>query len=187
MVIISHRVDGTIGPNGKPITPYSDAFETYYAHLGKVFVKWGQEVRRGDLIGSPDHLGYPKLLLKIYNNWENPDNWGPNHSRMVDRDEFTQTEKNTVSMKQKYENQYQIIKNLYTAIGVSEYDWSIRSHNKNRRWDAIARWSLVEHMRYLECLYETEPEKFTGLSSDNFYLKRDEFYKNQSLVLTIPF
>jgi hypothetical protein len=163
-------------------------FVTMYAHLGQLFVKMGQQVRRGDPIGDQHVNGVPKLLLKIRSNWESPDNWGPNHGLMVNRNILAPTKFVEIDkMDQKWRKQNQIIKDLYKIIGVPHIDWYQYTHNPSRRWDAVARWSLVEHMRYIECLYKTEPEKFSGLSSEKFNLKRNEFYGNQPLVLTIPF
>jgi hypothetical protein len=188
MVYIAHGVDRTKGDDGEPKTNFGITFVTLYAHLGKIFVKMGQQVRRGDPIGRPDEVGYPKLLLKVKSNWESPDNWGPNHSLMEKRDELAPTNFVDIdTMGQKRQKQNQIIKGLYEVIGVPYIDWYQYTHNPRRRFDAVARWSLIEHRRYLECLYKTEPDKFSGLSSENFNLKSDEFYGNQPLVLSIPF
>ena len=127
-------------------------------------------------------------MLKVHGNWESPDNWGPNHSLMVKPMELPERETfNPDLMQQMRTKRFNIIKALYDSIDVQTLDWYQRTHNPKRRWDAVAKWSLVEHMRYLECLYENEPDRFKGMSPEEFSNKRDEFYKNQPLVLTIPF
>ena len=47
-------------------------------------------------------------------------------------------------------------------------------------------WSLIEQFRYLEHLYRTHPEYFTG-TPDQINSIRKEFYDNQPIVLTLPF
>jgi hypothetical protein len=85
------------------------------------------------------------------------------------------------------DTQFSIIQKLYASIDVQIVEWYQRMHNPNRRGTAKARWSLVENMRYIECMYDREPDRFRGLTTDEFNKKREEFYKNQPLVLTIPF
>jgi hypothetical protein len=127
-------------------------------------------------------------MIKVRGNWENPDNWGPNHGLMVNRKELPESESYSAGlMRQMLDTQFSIIQELYTSIDVQIVEWYQRMHNPNRRGTAKARWSLVENMRYIECMYDREPDRFRGLTTDEFNKKREEFYKNQPLVLTIPF
>jgi hypothetical protein len=167
---------------------HGDNIVTDYRHLENLYVESSDPIKRGDPIGHADYGNIPKLLLKVNFNFENPDNWGPNHGLMVKREELSEVETyNTDQTWKMLFNQRDIIRDLYQSIGVHMSEWLVWKHNPGRRWDAVARWSLVEHMRYLECLYKTEPQKFKGMSSENFQMKRDQFYKNQPLVLTKPF
>ena len=161
---------------------------TLYAHLDRLYVESGQQVRRGDPIGNPDFASIPKLMLKVHDNWENPDNWGPNHGLMVNRKDLLKRESYSTSvMRQMLDTQFSIIQKFYASIDVQIVEWYQRIHNPSRRGTAKARWSLVEHMRYLECLYNREPERFKGINLEEFNKKKEEFYKNQPVVLTLPF
>lgn len=165
---------------------HGGTISTMYAHLGKLYVSEGQTVSRGDRIGDPESAGKPKLMISVRYNWENPDDWGPNHSLMADKDSYKETpDRSDISPLHKLKKQYEIIEFLYKKINVPKQEWLYRKHNPYRRFGAVARWSLVNHMRYLRCQMETEPEKFT-IDFQTFLKNEQEFYEHQPVILTTP-
>lgn len=181
-----HRIEdlntGRLG--GKMVRIFHDPpiFQSWYAHLqDELYIKLGDRVKAGDPIGkSIAHQGgRPKLMFKVSTNYENPDNWGPGHGCMTDVSSIP------TDPHEKYWKQKNIIEELYWSIGIPTKEWELRTHNPGRRSGAIAYWSLVEHMRYLECIFKENPEKIGD--SAKFREKADLFYKNQPIVIRFPF
>ena len=48
-------------------------------------------------------------------------------------------------------------------------------------------WDLAEHFKYLETLYEINPNLFPSISRDHYKAIKKEFYDNQPIILTLPF
>jgi hypothetical protein len=47
-------------------------------------------------------------------------------------------------------------------------------------------WDAIETMRYCIELYDARPQLFPKLSQERFEQLRDEFYRNQPVILTLP-
>ena len=171
------------------------AFVTFYAHLDETYfgdkklTKQGTEIKRGTPIGNVcEHMGYAKLLLSrggvAYSSigrWMDPDNHGENHSYMNYWDGRNLEINN---MREKEHKQEEVFKKLQNAI-VDEHKGHIqevykRTHGRRVMWD------IVEHFKYLETLYEINPNLFPSISSDHYKTIKNEFYANQPIILTLP-
>jgi len=55
--IVVHA-DATLSGYGRlVIVDHGGAYQTYYAHLSRIFVRVGQEIRRGELVGAVGSTG----------------------------------------------------------------------------------------------------------------------------------
>ncbi|NIQ39592.1 MAG: peptidoglycan DD-metalloendopeptidase family protein [Proteobacteria bacterium] len=162
---------------------------SYYAHLGSAVVQEGQEVNRGDPIGYvkryrglevKESLRFAKLMLFHDDSWVDPDNYGLNHGYMTYQSDHQGIgEFSGIEMDKRCRNQLAIHNELSKLSGIETFHW----HKKESR----CSWSRVERFRFLECLYETNPELFPNLSKNEFQTKKKEFYDNQPIIMTLPF
>lgn len=165
-----------------------------YCHLDKVFVKNGQEVRRGELIGNvTEHNRYAKLVFNeglggTLANCIDPDNYGRNHSFMeywdgsIDLEIRNQTERwrKQTDINNKFKESF-VEKKKPELLDLLE----LRFHNKGYK-EKMCIWTIVEQFRYLEELYKVNPGLFPNLSKDQFESMKKEFYANQPIILTLP-
>ena len=159
---------------------------SYYAHLNKVYVKFGKHVKRGDPIGNvTEHSRYAKLMLKIGSRVD-PDNYGINHSYMrykADMDEtFNEIPMDEIEKKRQY--QWEIFYQFFEQMNYDS-NYLLKMHKESGH--GAANWSTLEYFKYLSTLYEVKPDLFPELSEEKVQSMKKEFYDNQPIVLTLPF
>ncbi len=161
-------------------------YTTYYAHLSKVYVKDGQKLNRGAPIGKLlEHHRYAKLTL---GHVEDPDNYGIGHTYMdyAANVDIIDAEPNLKPDYSKLIKQSKIAYSLEEKlIYREELKLTKRFHgSKTRR--SSAPWSHVDVFKYLESLYSINPSLFLDFSQSGFTAMKTEFYKNQPIILTLP-
>ncbi len=163
-------------------------FFSYYAHLGSLLVRARQRVNRGDRIGEvkryrgmevKKYRRFSKFML-FHDSWVDPDNYGPNHSYMTYQSDTQEIRECSASeMEKRCKNQWDIHNELSNLSGIETSHWHKIENN--------CSWSRIERFRYIECLYETNPELFPDLSKSKFQSMKKAFYDNQPIILTLPF
>jgi len=172
------------------ISKYHIIFISYYTHLDNVFVKPFQSLGRGDKIGIfPSWSKYVQLMFHSREVWIDPDNYGLNHSYMeyanavLDVDEELMINPELVELR--YIRQKQIRKKFDRLRINPEYN-CLRNKYHVKNGNRLCHWSNLVKFRYLDFLYEKKPELFTSLSLDEYQAIKEEFYKNQPIILTLP-
>jgi hypothetical protein len=178
MVYISHP---TAGPN------LADwVIITMYAHIYKPNLDVGQKVERGEKIADVMYPNHAKLMLKRWQYFVDPDNYGQNQSYMDYWDGKTGLEiENTRERCLKQEQIYWEIRGkanpkLYAELR-NHFPKSHRNDGKHKHL-----WDFVEMFRYIEELYRIRPHFFPGLEQEEFNKLKNEFYANQPIILTLP-
>ena len=165
------------------------AFKSSYDTLGKLYVKIGDKVRRGQLLAEVNYRyqTYAKLKFQRHNNWIDPDNYGVNHGYMNYWDEKTNFEVSDIA--EKSFQQRKIISNiaeyLSPALNLNITTLLKKQHREFQK-NRACFWDDVEIMRYLDELYRARPQYFQSLPQDKFFEMKKEFYGNQPIILTLP-
>ena len=171
-----------------------DGLHSEYAHLGEVYVKSGQKIKRGDPIGNvpSKYTQIAKLMfsmpLRQRRNWVDPDNYGKNHSYRDYWDGSTDLE--ITNSYEKLLKQKDIVMNFQGSChekfrGGIDDDLYFKKHRGEDQVDTCF-WSDVEKFRYLKTLYKINPELFPSISRDHYKAIKNEFYANQPIILTFP-
>jgi hypothetical protein len=163
---------------------------SYYCHLKKPEVKFGQKISRGERLGFTDERwNCPRLLLLTgygsYGTASDPNNFGINYGFMTYWDGATDLEISKEEQNKKYEAQVDILNKIAEMVeGPEKYDL-LRKKHKGK--DQLYQWTSIEKFRYIEYLIQNKPETFPSLTKEQFEEMRKEFYSNQPIVLTLPF
>lgn len=172
------------------IVTHGREYYSCYYHLQQLDVKFADKVERGQRIGSPDERWNIARLLFMEEgrgNAMDPDNFGTNHSFMTYWDGVTDLDIGKEEQDKRLENQKQL---LYKLAGlysdpIPEYTLLRKKHTSKD--GTLFNWSTIEKFRYIEYLHQNNPETFTSLTKEKFEEIRKEFYRNQPIVLTLPF
>lgn len=158
-------------------------FISYYYHLKKPEVKFGQIINRGERLGFPDERwNVPRLLfLTECETLADPDNYGVNHSFMTYWDGVTDLDVSEEAQNKRLETQKEIQNKIAGLYSGSEKYTLLRKRRQR------SKWGLIENFRYVEYLFKKEPQSFTSLTKEQFEDMRKEFYNNQPIILTLPF
>jgi len=169
------------------ITHGRDYLSCYY-HLQQLDVKFADKVERGQRIGFPDERwNIARLLFKEgLGNPMDPDNFGTNHSFMTYWDGVTDLDIAKEEQDKRLERQKQLLDKLAGAYSGPEEYTLLRKKHKSKD-GTIFNWSTIEKFRYIEYLHQNNPETFASLTKERFKEIRKEFYRNQPIVLTLPF
>lgn len=202
------RLGGFMVTVSHPINSYREGnvmrwgnFKTYYAHLDNyVLVDWGQKLERGTPIGTTTtYSNCAKMMFQEGNNWTNPDRYGPGMGYMVYSKDFDSSNdpaiKDLTDIELKDYNKHVIElvgkqNVMITRIEERKKDYGevfVSDNYHIKRGRRQTRWSTPEQFFYLEKLYEVNPGYFPSLSKEKFNRIRSEFYKNQPIILTLPF
>jgi len=166
-------------------------YRTFYAHLSSTSVDTGQIVKRGEKIGTVTiHNEKAKIILKENSFDADPDYFGHNHSFMQYASDASVPD-DEESMSTKYVDEK--FKNQLEAL--SEFDSHRRDYLKNfladkwhkKRGFQACTWSTPEKFKYLDTLYQLQPEQFQNLSEEHYNSIKNKFYSNQTVILTLPF
>jgi hypothetical protein len=185
------RLGGTAVSLGHPEGGMNTmGLESRYVHLNTTYIKGGQEVLRGQPIGTADP-GYAKLMVTILGNLVDPDNYGEGHTYMKYFDGVNNPP--VENPKVKIRKQRQICEELFQyapKAGLSLRKFGRDPHfseiNHPKRGTRYAHWDYVEMIRYMDELYKARPDYFPRLSPDKFAEFKKEFYANQPIILTLP-
>jgi hypothetical protein len=164
---------------------HGSTFVSLYVHLKMPEVKSRQKVKRGEIIGYPDERwNMPRLAL--IESWESadPNNYGVNHSFMTYWDGSTDFEIDKDEQNKRYEIQQKILNNIGGMAEGSEKYTLLRKKHKGV---VLYKWSNIEKFRYIHYLYKNKPETFPSLTKEQYGEMKKEFYRNQAIILTLPF
>ena len=169
------------------IVAHGNNFRSFYCHLKKPEVKFGQKINRGDRIGLPDgNWNLPRLMLdNEFGTASDPNNFGIKHSFMTYWDGATDLEIGKDEQNQRLEIQKKILNKFGEMVkGPEEYTLLSKKHKGQ---DQLYKWTPVEKFRYIEYLHQNKPQTFPSLTKEQFGEMKTEFYSNQPIVLTLPF
>jgi len=162
-------------------------YTSYYCHLKKPEVKFGQKIKRGERLGFPDeNWNLPRLgFNNEMGNPADPNNFGIKHGFMTDWDGVTDLEISNEEQNKKFKTQIDILNKIAEMVEGPEKYSLLRKKHKGK--DQIYKWSSIEKFRYIEYLIQNKPETFPSLTKEQFSEMKKEFYSNQPIVLTLPF
>ncbi|NIN93144.1 peptidoglycan DD-metalloendopeptidase family protein [bacterium] len=163
-------------------------FTSRYVHLKEPEVKFGQKIKRGERIGFPDERwNLPRLVLWAgeVEDVADPDNYGINHGFMGYWDGVTDLDKPNEEQNKRVETQKALLYKIAEFYSGPEKYTLLRKKHKGK--DQLYKWAQIEKFRYLEYLYQKEPQSFGSLTKEQFEEMRKEFYSNQPIILTLPF
>jgi beta-lactamase regulating signal transducer with metallopeptidase domain len=174
----------------------NQAYRSSYYYLSKVVVEHWQTVKRGQVIGygssyGTNHKEKAKIVLEERGNWVNPDDYGPKHSFMTYWDGETNLEIDLEEMNDRLDKQKEIVRKLSDYYIKRDEDnlhnkvHSVIDTEKFRNYPV--KWSTIDRFRYLSHLYSKDPGLFPGLSTAEFGNMTKAFYRNQPIILTLPF
>ena len=157
-----------------------------YLYIDKLKVKFGQKVKRGQLIGFPDKrwnvLG---LMLQEERKPIDSDKYGINHSYMSYWDGKSALEFDKAAQEKKLEKQRQLLQEVAdSCTGPEKYTLLMKKHPHGERFQ---KGSKIDTFQYAEYAYKKNAEKFSSLKKEQFERIRKEFYSNQPIILTLPF
>jgi hypothetical protein len=163
---------------------HGTGYKSFYLHLNKLEVEPLQKIKRGQIIGySDERWNMPRLVFED-GDQSDPNNYGVKHSFMNYWDGSTDLDIHKEEQEKMYETQQQILNEVAgMAEGPEKYTLLRKKHESMFQY----RWSNPEKFRYIEYLYQTEPETFPPLEKEQFEEMRKDFYSNQPIVLTLPF
>jgi len=160
-------------------------YTIYYLHLKTPEVKFGQKIKRGEIIGYPDETwNMPRLVLNEISDQSDPNNYGVNHGFMNYWNGSTDLDIGKEEQEKRYEMQQQILNKI---AGMAEGPEKYTLLRKKHTGMFLSKWSPIEKFRYVEYVYQNKPETFPSLAKEQFGEMRKEFYSNQPIVLTLPF
>jgi hypothetical protein len=160
-------------------------YGSFYLHLKTPEVKFGQKIRRGQIIGYPDkRWNMPRLVINENTDQVDPNNYGVNHSYMNYWDGNTDLDIGKEEQNKKYEIQQQILNKFAGMVEGPEKYTLLRKKHKGMQ---LSKWSPVEHFRYIEYLHQNKSETFPSLTKEQFGEMKKEFYSNQPIIMTLPF
>lgn len=165
---------------------HGDNYTSCYLHLEQPKVRFGQEVERGQRIGVPVWpWNIPTLMLLEQANAIDPDKYGINHSFMTYWDGVTDFEIGKKEQEKRVEKQAQLLRKIVgLCSGPEKYTLLMKKH---KHGDRVIRWSKIEIFRYIEHVYQENPQKFPSLTKGQLKEMRKEIYDNQPIILTLPF
>ncbi|MGD9226502.1 MAG: M23 family metallopeptidase [Desulfobacterales bacterium] len=159
--------------------------ESIYLHLKKPELKFGQKIKRGQIIGHPDERwNMPRLVFIDYHDQSDPNNYGMNHSFMNYGDGSTDLEIGKAEQRKRVEKQILILNNIAGMVEGPEKYTLLRKKHKGR---FPCKWSPIEKFRYIEYLHQNKPATFPSLTKERLGEIKKEFYSNQPIILTLPF
>jgi hypothetical protein len=160
---------------------------SFYLHLRQPEVKFGQEIKRGQIIGYPDERwNMPRLALYSLGaeDMADPNNYGIDHGFMTYWDGAANLEIGMDEQNKRFETQQKLLYKIADMVeGPEKYTLLKKSHKGVVQY----RWSMIEKFRCVEYKYRNEPETFPSLTKEQFKEMRKEFYRNQPIILTLPF
>jgi len=159
--------------------------ESIYLHLKKPEVKFGQKIKRRQIIGYPDERwNMPRLVFIDYHDQSDPNNYGMHHSFMNYGDVITDLDIGKAEQRKRVEKQIQILNNIAGMVEGPEKYSLLRKKHKGK---FPCKWSPIEKFRYIDYLLHNKPETFPSLTKEQFGEMKKEFYSNQPIILTLPF
>ena len=163
------------------------SYYSFYCHLKEPKVKFGQKIKRGEILGLPDETwNLPGLGFNTEGGTSaNPNNYGINHGFMTDWDGVTDLEISKEEQKKRFEAQIGILNKIAGMVEGPEKYYLLRYKHKGK--DKIYKWTPIEKFRYIEYLIQNKPETFPSLTKEQFGEMKKEFYSNQPIILTLPF
>lgn len=186
------RVGGTAIWIGHPEGGFNFmGLETRYLHLGKSMVQGGQEVKRGDRLADVELKGSGKLMVSIFGNLVDPDNYGVGHSYMEYFDGVHNSPVENPKIKSRdqrgiCEELFSHAQNIELSLKKFGRDPHFSEINHPKRGTRFAHWDYIEMFRYTEELYKARPTYFPRLSPEKFAEFKIEFYANQPIIFTLP-
>jgi len=160
-------------------------YASFYLHLKTPEVKFGQKIKRGQIIGYPDERwNMPRLVINEDADQIDPNNCGENHSYMNYWDGNTDLDIGKEEQNKRYEIQQQILNKFASMVEGPEKYTLLRKKHKGMQ---LCKWSPIEQFRYIEYLHQNKPETFPSLTKEQFLEMKKEFYSNQPIILTLPF
>ena len=160
-------------------------YASFYLHLRTPEVKFGQKIKRGQIIGYPDERwNMPRLVINEDADQIDPNNYGENYSYMNYWDGNTDLDIGKEEQNKRYEIQQQILNKFASIVEGPEKYTLLRKKHKGMQ---LCKWSPIERIRYIEYLHQNKPETFPSLTKEQFGEMKKEFYANQPIVLTLPF
>ena len=165
---------------------HGNNFSSCYLYLQETQVKFGQKVKRGQLIGIPDsRWNIPSLMLLEEMNAIDPDKYGVNHNYMTYWDRDGDFEIGKEEQNKRVEKQYQLLQKIAdSCTGPEKYTLLMKKHKHGH---GVIKWSKIDTFQYVEYAYKKNPEKFSSLKQEQFEKIRKVFYNNQPIILTLPF
>lgn len=161
-------------------------FYSEYAHINKIYPKFGAVIKRGDLIADvpAKYRRSAKLMFYHDGNYVDPNNYGHDHSYMRYYDGDMEEIPN---MSQRWDKQQRVFNTLLDSAEQSVKDkLANREHKPITEYHKSSRWDYVEIFRYLDDLFCARPRLFPSLSQDRFAEMKKEFSSNQPIILTLP-
>jgi hypothetical protein len=159
--------------------------QSRYLHIKEPEVKFGQKIKRGQIIGYPDERwNMPRLVFIDYYDQSDPNNYGVNHSFMTYWDGSTELDIGKAEQNKRVEKQSQILNNIAGMVEGPEKYTLLRKKHKGK---FLCKWSPIEKFRYIEYLLHNKPETFPSLTKEQFGEMKKEFYSNQPIILSLPF
>ena len=163
---------------------HGTGYKSYYLHLKKPQLRSLQKIKRGQIIGYPDDRWNMPRLVFIDGDESDPNNYGMNYSFMTYWDGSTDLDIGKEERNKMYEIQQQILNKVAgMAEGPEKYTLLRKKHKGMFQY----RWSKIEKFRYIEYVYQNKPETFPSLTKEQFSEVKKEFYRNQPIILTLPF
>ena len=162
-------------------------FQSFYCHLKKPEVKFGQKILRGERLGLPDESwNLPRLRFGAeWGTASDPNNYGINHGFMTYWDGVTDLEISEKEQNIMFETQQKLLNKIAgMAEGPEKYDLLSKKHKGK---DQLYKWTPIEKFQYIEYMVQNKPETFPSLTKEQFSKMKKEFYYNQPIVLTLPF
>lgn len=161
-------------------------YTSNFFYLQKPRVKFGEKVKRGQLIGFPDkRWNVLSLILLEERKPIGPDKYGIKHSHMSYWDGKSALEFDKTEQEKRLEKQKQLLQEVADSCsGADKYTLLMKKHPHGERF---LKWSKIETFQYIEYAYKKNPEKFSSLKKEQFENIRKEFYSNQPIILSLPF
>ena len=171
------------------------AYRSSYYFLSKVNVVCWQTAKRGQIIGygmkyGTDKKEKVKIILEERGNWVNPDDYGVGHGVMTYWDKTRNWDIDLEEMNQRLDRQVEILIALNSYYQKEDDHVFRKTHgiiDTRKSKNYPVEWSTFDRFKYLIHVYENRAELFPGLDPAVFKQLKDEFYRNQPIVLTLPF
>jgi len=165
---------------------HGNNYASFYLYLQEPQVKFGQKVKRGQLIGFADkRWNVLSLMLLEEGKPIDPDKYGIEHSYMTYWDGASNLEIDKAEQNKRLEKQRQLLQEVAdSCTGPEKYTLLMKKHPHGERFQ---KWSKIDTFQYVEYAYRKNPEKFLSLKREQFEKIRKEFYSNQPIILTLPF